>query len=730
MVENELEALATIARTTGVDFDRAHASEAIRHAERDVPGDPAEMWSHRMEQAGKDLGLRLQSARRSSKEALKMVHPSTPVATRITAEDGSTQWLVVADREGRRVRLASPERDQWISRGHLKKLLGVQNLDQTLTWIFAQPLSPLEGAKNHDDEHGHHGSMPPLSRLIWLLRPEWRDLRVVLIFAVGVGLLMLATPIAVESLVMMVQFGGLIQPIIVLSLILFGCLALASAMYGLQTYVVEIIQRRLFVRVAADLAHRLPRVRSDAYDHHNGPELVNRFFDVMTVQKSVASLVLDGVAIVIQALIGLLVLAFYHPYLLGFDLVLVGAVGFAIFVLGRGAITTSIEQSRAKYAVAAGLEELARNPQVFKHSGGPAMALDRTDHLALHYLDKRIKHFRIVFRQILFALGLQAVASTALLGLGGWLVISNQLTLGQLVASELIVATILASFAKMGKHIQGYYDLLAAVDKLGHLIDLPLESLEGETHSPTPNGASLRLNNVSYGYGHGSHQRAALHHISFAVEPGERVAVVGRSGSGKSTLVDLLFGLRTPSEGTIELDGADLREIRLDSLREQVALVKGLEIVETSVLENVRMGRDELSVGDIRRALEAVGLMEEVRSLPEGLNTHLMANGTPMSLGQAKRLMLAQAIAGRPRLLILDEAIEGLDVESKRKVLATLLDPEAPWTLLVVTHNPDLAEQFGRILVLSGGQAALVESKKSNEIVPTWQDTEDDDSPE
>ena len=263
---------------------------------------------------------------------------------------------------------------------------------------------------------------------------------------------------------------------------LFTFLTFAAALRGLLSYVVEILQRRLFVRLVADLAYRLPRVRGTAFDGMHAPELVNRFFEIVTVQKAASSLLLDAVSIILQTFVGMAVLAFYHPFLLGFDLVLLMLIAFITFGLGRGAVKTAVNESIAKYAVGAWLEELVRHPTAFKLHSGHQFALDRSDRLTVDYLDARKKHYRIVLRQLLFALGLQATVATALLGLGGWLVIQGQLTLGQLVAAELIVTVIVGSFAKMGKHLESFYDLLASMDKLGHLFDLPTERHDKQFH--------------------------------------------------------------------------------------------------------------------------------------------------------------------------------------------------------------------------------------------------------
>ncbi len=426
----------------------------------------------------------------------------------------------------------------------------------------------------------------------------------VLVFSVVVGVLALASPVAVEALVNTVAFGRYLQPVIVLAILLFTFLAFAAAMRALITFVVEIFQRRLFIRVVEDLAYRLPRVRQQALDDAHGPELVNRFFDVVTLQKALSAMLLDGISIVLQTVIGMAVLAFYHPFLLGFDVVLLILIAFIIFGLGRGAVATAVQESRAKYSVAAWLEELARHPTAFKLHAGTQFALDRADQLAVNWLDARRNHFRIVMRQILFALGLQAFAATALLGLGGWLVILAELTLGQLVAAELIVMIIVGSFAKLGKHMESFYDLLASVDKLGHLFDLPTESHDKLFHLREGEPASVNIRDVTYKFG----TNPAVQGLSFKLAPGESVGLVGPPGSGKSTLVDLLCGIRHPSSGHVELDGIDLRELRPDSLREHLAVARSVEIFGGSIDENVHLSRPHISAQRRTRSARCRGV--------------------------------------------------------------------------------------------------------------------------
>lgn len=564
-------------------------------------------------------------------------------------------------------------------------------------------------------EPGQDRHPAPFARLVALLRPESKDLWAIVAFAFVVGALSLAAPIAVQQLVNTVAFGGLLQPLVVLSVLLLAVLTFAAVLNMVEAYVVEVLQRRMFVRVVADLAYRLPRVAVSAFDRIHGPEAVNRFFDVMTLQKAGATLLLDGVGTALQAHIGMFVLAFYHPMLLGFDLILLVAIVTIVFGFGRGAVRTAVAESKAKYAVASWMEELARHPIAFKVGGGPDHALERADELTRVYVDARRDHYRIVFRQLAGAYGLQVLASSGLLVIGGALVIGGQLTLGQLVAAELIVTLVVSAFAKLGKHLETFYDLLAAVDKVGHLLDLPLERRGGDVHrepSASPDagmGAAVRLVDVGFSYLEG---RTVFEGVNATIAPGERLAVTGASGAGKSTLLDLLFGLRAPTAGYVELDGTDLRELRLESVREHVVAVKGFELIEGTILENVRMGRSNVDLADVQKALAAVALLDVVRALPDGMDTYLVTGGAPLSLGQARRVMLARAIAGRPRLLLIDESLAGLDEDSRDVVLDFLFDPARSWTLIVASHEKEILDRCRRTLHLRGADTAPVHGEE------------------
>lgn len=599
--------------------------------------------------------------------------------------------LVTCDREGRPllvlgaapfgVRIERNGEASTQSFAAVADTLGLSDPGAKATFALVQPILPLS------ELHGHGEN--PHRRLLQLLREERHDLRAILVYAVAVGLLSLAVPIAVQALINSIVFTTMLQPVVVLTVLVLLALSFEGTLRVLMTTVVEWIQQRLFVRTAVDMAERLSRLRAGALARGAAPELANRFFDVMTVQKAAATLLLDGVGLVLQTLLGMALLAFYHPLLLAFDAVVVAMLGLVVFGVGRGAVETAIKESKAKYAVASFLEDIARQTTAFRSRDTRSFALGRVDELCNDYLGHRRKHYTILIRQIVGTKALQAFASAGLLGVGGVLVIQRQLTLGQLVAAELIVSAVLAGIAKLGKHLESYYDLVAAVDKLGHVVDLPLEE-SGADEAPLSGRAAGPMAVELVGVTAVRGTTTVCEGVDLTLTPGTRVTLSGANGAGKSTLVELLFGLERPAGGRLMVDGVDLRELDLSRYRSQVSLVRDVEIFEGSVVENVCLGR-AIDRGAVREALRAVDLLDEVLSLPEGLDTELSPSGAPLSSGQARRLMIARAIVDRPRLVILDEALDGVDEVARRKVHAALFRPDAPWTLLVTTHAEDVA---------------------------------------
>ncbi|MCB1279327.1 ATP-binding cassette domain-containing protein [Prosthecobacter sp.] len=690
--------LAQLAAITGSEFDHERAKVAIQNA-RQTADDPLSQ----LVSAAAEVYMRVSPIRQPLAEVIWQAHHDTPVVIWHAVE---SRWIVITFAGWFRLRIAEgehPEQRLSISRTELVRMLGLNRIDETVEAGIVHPERPAHGMSSHSGHHAtEHDHISPVRRFFGLLKAEKQDIRTLLIFSIFAGILYLAAPLAVDAVVSNLAFGGQQQPyvqaLIVLSIALFACLALQAIVTGFQYYISDIIQRRIFVRTASDLAYRLPRVKAEALDDVHAPELVNRFLDVVTVQKSTALLLLDGVNLAFSTLIGMLLLAFFHPVLLLFTGVMLVLIVLIIWLLGRGAVDTSIEESRMKYDLVNWYEEIAHFPFLFKGPGGYGMAYDRANQLASDYVSARSRHFRVLMRQIAGLLTLQVFAAAALLVVGGWLVISQQITLGQLVASELIMTTIVASLSKLGKKLEAWYDAMAAMDKLGHVVDLEIEREDGEQPTRREGGAEIIAKGLSFGY---AVDAPLFDGRSFTIRPGARAAVVGPHGSGASSLLDILFGLRQPTGGFVSIDGLDLRSWYLEALREQVQLLRRDEIVDATVIENLRLGRPDIGMDEIRQALTRVGLLDDLLHRPDGLNLRLKIGGAPLSGNQRTRLLLARALVQRPRLLLIDELLDGLDNASFAQLSAAILDPSLPWTVVLTTRDHDVTRSCDQIIEIS-----------------------------
>lgn len=654
-------------------------------------------WTERLETAASGVGLRLHWVTCSAPEAAALSEDVLPVVTVADPGMAGQRWVVLSGRSFGRVRVHTPPAPvptvQMLPSHVQSQLLGGQ---PSQIWALVEPALPASPVLPRD----RMGPAPtPVQRLRALFRSEKRDITAVIIYGVATGVVSLAIPLTMQVLINWLAFGALAQPVIALTVVLLFCLLLGAALRGLQRLAVEMIQRRIFVRMMADLATRLTRVRVAAFDTQYGPELVNRFFDVLTVQKAIASLFIHGLGAALQAAVGLTLLAFYHPVLLAYDVVIVIALAGILFVLGKGAQKTAIKESKAKYAAASWFEELARHPIGFKLGNGQRLALEKTDALAQSYLVARDAHWRVYFRQFGGSLALQAVASVLLLALCGWLVLEGQLSVGQLVAAEFIVTSALAGFAKFADKFDTFYDLLAGIDKLGTLVDLPQERVSGlPAHPDRAEAAEVRLDRVVVQQPGGSRR---LGPVDLEVPPGGRVAVLGRPGVGKSALAEVLLGLRRPREGTVWRDGLRAEDLRPSVLYKDCMLAGRIDIIHGTVGENVALGRPEATILEQRRALALVGLSSVVGDLPDEIHTVLGPEGRPLSSSHARRLMLARALCARPRLLVVDGLLDAVLPEERERLLAPLIGQEAPWTLIVFTEQAEVAAMLPRLYSLT-----------------------------
>ena len=542
-----------------------------------------------LDSVGKQFGLRFRRMSGPIRDLLSTVADSGPVLIgKLTLGDRlvdeETPLTLILRFSGRnKLVIVQDGVEQIVKAAWVRKHFRLKD-SRSYNWLLAQPMLAAQNASRiHYDGSTQTKALTPLKRLIAFMRPEVGDVKAILVFSIFIGLLSLTLPLAVEAVVNTIAYGRHLQPLIVLSLIVLIFLGFRAGLQVMVTIVAEYIQRKLFVRTVEDLSYRLTRVPLPVWRKYHGPELVNRFFDIVSVQKITAKLLLDTLMLFLQTAIGLSLLAFYHPYLLGYDVGLLAVMSIILYLIGRGAVKTAKEESQLKYETAAWLQEIVRHPSTFKFNGGLGFAINRADELSAQYINHRQQHFNILLRQITFAMIMQVIAATVLLALGGYLVIIQQITLGQLVAAELIVTVILGSFAKLGKDLESYYDLMASVDKLGKLFDLPVEPSDMLQLPRSKEARAVSLMNLKL-------DAAVKTPCDIEFAAGYSVAIFGSSELRRSKLIESMVGHAKSASGYVLVD-----DYRID--HDQCRIAARISLVDSRGRSIRRDGRREYSHG-------------------------------------------------------------------------------------------------------------------------------------
>jgi len=548
-------------------------------------------------------------------------------------------------------------------------------------------------------------TLSPARRLINLFATERRDIGYVLIYALIIGLLSLALPLGLQTTIEFISGGVIFSSVyILIGLIILGVFG-TGVLQIVQISIVEQIQRRVFVKAALEFAYRIPRIRLESLATSYAPELVNRFFDVITIQKGLPKLLLDLSSGVIQIFFGLLLLSLYHPFFVFFSLFLVGVITLMFYFTGPRGLSSSINESKYKYKVVHWLEEIARTIKSFKLAGNTDLPIRKTDQLAGNYIKFRKNHFEVLLTQFSFFVLFKVAITGGLLIMGTILVVDRQITLGQFVASEVIIILVLNAFEKIVLYTDIVYDMLTAVDKVSHVTDLPIEKSGGFDfpRQQAGKGYSISLHDLSYKYP--DSQTPALNGINLEIQSGERVCISGPGGSGKTTLTNVIGGLYTDYTGGVSINKYSLRDLDLMHLRSKVAKnISQDDIFDGTIYENITIGKPSARSEEIIDVAQKVGLDQYIYTLPNGLNTHLISGGIGLSSSAVHRLILARCLAKAPELVILNDFFSGLGKAEKIDLIGRIINPDNKWTLLAVSNDPLIMASCDRVVVVDQGR--------------------------
>lgn len=545
----------------------------------------------------------------------------------------------------------------------------------------------------------------PVERFWLLLKPDNKEIYQVYTYAFFKGVIALSLPVGIQSIINLIQGGRVSASWILLVFIVIAGIAMGGYMQLMQMRITETIQQKIFTRAAFDFTYRIPKIKFEEIYKYYAPELMNRFFDVLTLQKSVAKIIIDFSSAVLQIVFGLILLSLYHPFFILFSILLIVLVYSIIKYTSRRGLETSLQESKFKYKVVSWLEELARSKDTFKLAGQTNLPELKTDVRVTGYLESREQHFQILRKQYVLLLFFKVIVALGLLIAGGMLVLDQQMNIGQFVAAEIIILLVIDSSEKLILNLDNIFDILSSLEKIGQVTDLEIEndsavsSLQHNFTSPI----AIEIVNLNFVYP--GRAKSVLNSISYQFEAGKSYCIIGNNGAGKSTLIHLIAGLYQPLSGSVCINGLPVGNYNLFELYKYIG--NGLSeetIFEGTLLENITLGRQYITTSDVQWAIEKVFLAEYVKELPKGLDTEIEISGHKLSKSTIQKIIIARSLVNKPKLILLENHIDFIEENEGKKIIEFLTDKRNEWTLICISNNTYLQQHADEVIYMSEGQ--------------------------
>lgn len=544
--------------------------------------------------------------------------------------------------------------------------------------------------------------LTPWQRLFGLLRLEKRAVMQVFYYAVFAGLVSLSLPLGIQAIINLIQGAQITTSWIVLVILVTLGVAFVGVLQLMQMRIIETIQQRVFTRASFEFTYRFPKIEMKELRNYYPPELANRFFDTLTVQKGLAKVLVDVPAAVLQIIFALILLSFYHPFFIVFGVLLLLLVYVVFKFTAKKGMQTSLEESKNKYMVAHWIQEVARAVVSFKLSGKTSLALDKNDELVTEYLNARENHFKILVVQFIQMISFKVIVTAGLLIIGGILVLNQEMNIGQFVAAEIIILLVISSVEKLILGLESFYDILTSLEKIGQVVDKELESQTGD--APIFKDKFLiELSELTYGVS--NRDKNILENINLKIPSQTSLLIRGESGSGKSSLLRIISGVLKPTKGNIFLDDFSLKNLHINMYRSNIGLSLSEETpFEGTLRENITFGDSSITDEDVFWAVEKVGLSEFVKQSSKGLNTIIKPEGKQLSYTKAKKIILARAIVMKPKILILEDPLDQFEIEEAKQIINFLTDKNRPWTLIVSSMNNRWLDKCTNTITLKEGK--------------------------
>lgn len=542
----------------------------------------------------------------------------------------------------------------------------------------------------------------PLHRFINLLRLDKRDIFQIFFYAIFSGLVSLSLPLGIQAIINLIQSGRVSTSWVLLVIVVVIGVALVGILSLMQLRITENLQQKIFVRSSFEFSYRLPKIKFEELYNQYPPEIANRFFDTLTIQKGTSKLLVDFSTALLQIIFGILLLSLYHPFFIFFGILLLILL-YSIFKFSyNSGLDTSLKESKYKYKVVSWLQELAKNNFSFRKRDNFEFALSKNNELVNGYLEYREKHFSIIKRQFIQLIVFKVIITLSLLLIGGFLVLNQQMNIGQFVAAEIIILLVINSVEKIIVGLETFYDVLTSVEKIGMITDLKTEETAVNELNYCFTNISLETENVKFKFPDSNDN--VIENINLKIDPSEKIVLQGENGSGKTTLIRLLSGLIEPTSGSFYINDDTYRKIDLNQYRYHIGtIIHGETPFEGTIRENLTFNNPHISHEDLKWAIESVKLGSFIKSLPNGLDTKIITDGKQMSSSNAQKILLARSIINKPKILFYEDPLDKMDEKTATEIIDFIMNKKNNWTVIVSSKNDYWKQKSSRIITLNDG---------------------------
>jgi len=548
--------------------------------------------------------------------------------------------------------------------------------------------------------------MTPLKRFYNLLELDKKDVYQIFFYAIFAGLLSLSLPLGIQAITNFIQSGRVSASWIVLIILVVFGVTLVGILSLMQLRITENLQQKIFVRSSFEFAARLPKIKSKDLYNSYPPELANRFFDTMTIQKGTSKLLTDFSAALLQIFFGIILLSLYHPYFIIFGALLLALLYFIFKFSFKTGLETSLKESKFKYKVAGWLQEMARNNFSFRNELNYDFALKKNNLIVTNYLLYREKHFNVIKKQFTQLIVFKVLITGSLLSIGGFLVLSQQMNIGQFVAAEIIILLVINSVEKIIIGLETFYDVLTSIEKIGEVTDLELEDSSNLQDDSCYNKISLEVESLTFKFP--DSDKEILNAISLKIEQGDKIVINGENGSGKTTLIRILSGILPPTSGSFYVNDDTYRKIDQKQYRSQIgSIIYGERPFEGTLLENITFNDPNVTSEDLKWALDGVQLTSFIKLFPKGLDTPIYPDGRQLSSSNAQKMLLARSIIHKPKILFYEDPTDTMDEKVANEIIDFITSDKHKWTIIVSSKNPYWETKCNRKITMKNGDIQL-----------------------